>query len=195
MGVLLDRPWGANRGNPSGLSVLAQNVQGEQAGDVLPALQTIAVTTAVQIVNPLLPTLPLTVALPPQVGLEQRVFDLIASGYIKTTASGSITLKLYEGTLATGTLLKASSAQTQDSATAPFWIKGRFIYDSVSGKLTGTVQFLINNILDAEAVVTNVVTGLSDSNDPVATFTLTITSSGATGSTLTTINVQAFSAG
>lgn len=196
MGVVLDRPFGASPGNTTGLSTLALNTQGAQVQGVLPAKQTISSTAETLLVNPLIPTLTLVIGLPPQVGLEQRVFDLVASGYIKTATTTNITLNLYVGTaIVSGNLLKSSGTVAQNSATAPFFIRARLIYDSVSGLLCGAVEFYINKTIVAQATLTNFPTGISDTADPVETFCLSITSSGATSGNPTVINLQAFSAG
>jgi hypothetical protein len=65
----------------------------------------------------------------------------------------------------------------------------------VSGKLTGECKQSINNTLDPEAAFTNVPTGISNPSNPVAQFSLSITSSGAAAGTLTTIVVTKFSVG
>ena len=88
-----------------------------------------------------------------------------------------------------------SSTTTQNSATAPFWIHAKLLYDSVSGLLTGTVDFYINKVITASVTLSNFITGISDANDPVTSFSFSVTSSGAASGTPTTINVQAFTAG
>jgi hypothetical protein len=197
------RPYGPSPGNPSGLSTFTQNVAavGTQQG-VLPALQLVTSATEVVIINPLTSPLAaplaLNVPLPPKVGLEQMPFDLNGSGYIKTTATGNQTLKLYSGTsttVASNTLLASSGAIAQNTAIAPFWIIGKLIYDSVSSLLCGKVGFYLNKTLVADVTLSNFVTGVLDTNDPVVSFLLSLTSSGALTTAITTINVQAFTAG
>lgn len=197
--ALSDRPYGPDPGNPSGLSTESQNVQAAVNEGVLPALQLITSATEAKILNPLNSTLALSVPIPPNTQLEQAPFDVFISGYIKTTASGSIAIGLYADDLTTVTsgdlLHKTASAVTQNSATAPFWVHARLIYDSVSGELTGVCGGSINNVIDPEIALTNVQTGISNSGDPVLNLSLSITSSGALVSTPTTINVQKFTAG
>jgi hypothetical protein len=165
----------------------------------LPAVQAITVATESILVSPSNPAGALAVPLGPFTALEQTVFDVIASGYITTRAAGTIALGLYVGSSATvvaGNLLhKTAAAVTQNTATAPWWIHAMLIYDSVSGKLQGKCGGTINNVLDPEIANTNVPTGVSNTANPVATFSLSITSSGAAVGTPTTINVQKFSAG
>lgn len=201
--ALLDRPFGpVSRG--AAVPPVALNTQATSAGQqnpVLPLLQSIVSTAETQILSGPLPLVPLNCAVPPATQLEQTPFDVSASGYITTTASGTITLSLYSGistTIGSNTLLKASSAVTQNTATSPYWVRGKLIYDSVSGTLTGTVEFYINKVLVASATLTNFPTGinnLSPTGAAVVQFSLTITSSGAASGTPTTINVQKFSCG
>lgn len=196
---LAQRPYGPSPTNVSGQSVYSQNIQAALAEGVLPALQSIISATEAKILNPLNSALALSIPLPPKAGLEQIPFDVYISGYIKTTASGTVALGLYadnSATVTSGNLLhKTASATTQNTATAPFWFHAKLIYDSVSGKLTGQAGGSINNVIDPEIALTNVLTGISDSGDPVLNLSLSITSSGALTTAVTSINVQAFSAG
>lgn len=180
---------------------VALNTQATSAGQqnsILPLLQSIVATAETQILSGPVPQIPLSCALHPATQSEQVKFNFDASGYITTTASGNITLTLYSGvstTIGSNTLLKASTATAQASASAPWWIHGDLIYDSVSGLLCGTVGFYINKVLIASATLTNFPTGISNLSDPVAQFSMTITSSGAGAGTPTTINVANFSCG
>jgi hypothetical protein len=193
--ALLDRPYGPVTGNPSGLGVVAQNTLGATVAP-LPALQTFNTTTETVVVNPTNTTLALTVSIEPNTNLEQVPFDLNISGYITTGASMTVTAKLYSGTsttVASDTLLGSSGAITQNSSSAPFAISAKLIFDSVSGKLTGTVKFLLNNTLVAEAAISNVITGIKNSNTPVASFLASFTFSVANAANV--VNVQKFSVG
>lgn len=200
--ALSDRPYGpVSRG--TAVPPVALNTQATSAGQqnpTLAVLQSIVGTAETQILSGPLPLAPLSCAIPPATQLEQTQFKVYASGYIATTASGTITLSLYSGvstTIGSNTLLKASSAVTQNSATSPWWIEGTLIYDSVSGTLTGVVGFYINKVLVASATLANFPTGINNlnPNGPVVQFSLTIASSGAGSGTPTTINVQKFSCG
>jgi hypothetical protein len=93
------------------------------------------------------------------------------------------------------TSIATSGTVAQNSANAPFMLRVHLVYDSVSGKLGGFFKFLINNTLVAEGALSNVVTALTNTGNPVATFCLSFTSSGADGTHLTTINVARFSVG
>lgn len=194
--ALLERPFGPAAPAANVATMPAQNTQAQNLPNPLPATQSITSTAETLIVSPANPSVALSIAIPPSTALEQMPFDLNISGYIKTTNSTNITLTLYAGTaIVSGNLLKASTATAQNSGTAPFWVKGKLIYDSVSGKLAGTVGFYINGTLVAEATLANTVTGISNTNSPVVQFCLSITSSAASGGNPTTINVNAFSAG
>lgn len=199
-GAVSDRPFGPTT-RATSVPPFALNTQATangQQNSILPVLQTLAGTAEVQIASGQLPTAPISIAIPPATALEQTVFDLWWSGYITTTASGNITLKVYEGnstTIGSNTLLGSSGAIAQASETAPFWAHATLVYDSVSGKLDGKIEFFVNHTLVAAVAVSNTVTGVSNLGDPVAVFTLTATSSGATSGTLTTINTQKFSVG
>jgi hypothetical protein len=175
----------------------ALNVQGNQQA-TLPVVQSIITTAETVILSSV--GVALIAILDPNTNSEQSIIDIVASGYIKTTNSGTLVLGLYSGSSATvvsGSLLhKTASAVTQNTATAPFFLHAQVIYDSVSGKLQGKAGMVINNVIDPELALTNVITGISNlSAAGVLTFSLTITSSGAASGTPTTINVQKFSAG
>lgn len=193
---LSDRPFGPTSGAASVANQTGNNVSAALAGP-LPALQAVTAVAETLILNPENLAVALSIAIPPDKNLEQKVIDLFASGYIKTTAAGNVTLKLYAGTvIAAGSLLGSSGAIAQATATSPFYVKGRLIYDSVSGTLVGSVQFYVNKTLVAEATLSNFPTGISNlTAAAVAQFCLSITSSGAAAGTPTTINVQAFSIG
>lgn len=196
--ALSQRPFGPSPQAVSGQNVYSQNVQAALAQGVLPAKQSITVTTEVVLVNPLNTAQLLAVPLPPNIGLEQIPFDIVISGYVKTTAAGNVTIKLYSGTSATvgsDTALASTGAVAVTTTSCPFWLQVKGTYDSVSGKFQGQYNGNINNTVVAGTAITAVPTGISDANDPVMTFLASITSSGAGVATPTTINVQNFSAG
>ena len=205
MGVLWDRQYGPVSGAASVANQIPLNTQGNQPG-VLPALQVVTATSETLIVAPINPAVALSVTLGPDTQIEQTPFEVNISGYIKTTASGTVTLKLYEGTaIVSGNLLKSSGAVTQNAATAAFYIQAKLMFDSISGNLVGSVKFYINEGIVAETTLTNFVNGpFLNAGNPGAnpptvallpTFCFSITSSGAGSGTATTINVQKFSCG
>lgn len=204
------RPYGPNSGAASVANIIPLNQQATQTqtlSGILPLLFTVAATAETIVPSAPNAAVPLSIAVPPDTQIEQIPFDLWASGYLKTTASGTLTLKLYEGSSATigsNTLLGSSGAVTQNSATAAFWIHARLIFDSVSGTLAGDVEFYVNKTKVASVTLSNFPTGFLNQGNPSAnpptvaalpSFTLTLASSGADGTHLTTMNVQNFSCG
>ncbi len=193
-----DRPNGPVLAQTAPANQPGLNVQGGQAGP-LPATQSIVTTAETKLLSTQNTSVALSVALPPDTANEQTDLVLEVCGYIKTTNTGTIALGLYAdaGTSVTsGNLLhKTASAVTQNSASAPFSIRAVFRYDSVSGKLTGECKQSINNTVDPEIAFSNVPTGISNTSNPVAQFSLSITSSGAASGTPTTIVVTKFSVG
>lgn len=176
-----------------------------QPGNSLPAALAIAAVTEsilnnpVPTPNPLLPgvvTLPLTLVIPSNSILEKRIFEIAASGTITTLAASTVTMKMYsvpsailiagtQGTLGNDTQIATSGAVTQNTATVPFAMRATScVFDSTSGKLSGKVEFLINNTIVAAAAFTAIITGVNDGNDPVVGFLLTFTMSGGTGSVI-----------
>ncbi|MGA9668431.1 MAG: hypothetical protein WBQ94_04440 [Terracidiphilus sp.] len=194
---LWNRPNGPVSPAANSATATALNTQAAISGP-LPLAVSITSATEAKILTAL--GTALTVALQPDSEFEQTVFDICVSGYIKTTASGTIAIGVYadSGTTVTaGNLLhKTASATTQNTATAPFFIQGRLIYDSVSGKLTGKIGGMINNVIDPDIAISNVLTGISNTTvaGPVA-FSLSVTSSGALTTAITTVNIQRFSVG
>lgn len=195
---LFDRPNGPTLPAASSTNQTALNTQAAQAGP-LPAQLVLTSSTETVVPHPTNAAIPLIVQLPPDTANEQSLLVLEASGYIKTTSSTNITVKVYSGTSLTvgsDTQLGTSGAIAQNSATAPFVALLYLVYDSVSGKLHGWFKFLVNNNLVAEGALSNVVTGINNATIAgVANFLLSFTSSGAAGGTPTTINVQRFSVG
>ncbi len=195
--ALSDRPYGPTSGAASVANQTSMNAQAAEPGP-LPAVLTLVSSTETVVPSTGNAAVPLTIAIPPDTAMEQTVLDLFASGYIKTLALGTVTVKVYEGTsetVASDTLLGTSGAVTQNTATAPFFAHARLIYDSVSGLLCGDIEFYVNEVKVASATLSNFVTGLKNSNSPVATFLLSVASSGATSTYPTTVNVNKFSVG
>jgi hypothetical protein len=208
--ALSDRPYGPNSGAASVANQIPLNEQATQTqtlAGVLPVEFTLAADTETIVPSAPNAAVPLTIGVEPNTQIEQTVFDLFASGIVETTASGNITIKLYEGgseTIADNTLLGSSGAVAQASATASWWAHAQLIFNSVNGVLSGTIGFYVNKTIVAMVTLSNFPSGFLNQGDPSAnpptvanlpTFTLTFTSSGATGGTLTTVNVQKFSCG
>lgn len=208
--ALSDRPYGPTSGAASVANQIPLNQQATQTqtlAGLLPVLFTLAETAETIVPSAPNAAVPLSIAIPPDTQIEQTVFDLFASGYVKTTAAGNITIKVYEGsseTIASNTLLGSSGVIAQASATAAWFAHAQLIFDSVSGTLAGSVQFYVNKTLVAAVTLSNFPTGFLNQGNPSAnpptvanlpSFTLTVTSSGATAGTLTTVNVQKFTVG
>ncbi len=208
--ALSDRPYGPTSGAASVANQIPLNQQATQTqtlAGVLPVQFTLAAAT--ETIAPSAPNaaVPLAVQIPPDTQLEQTVFDLWASGVIATTASGNITIKLYEGvseTIANNTLLGSSGAIAQATATASWYAHATLIFNSVNGVLSGKIEFYVNKAIVAAVTLSNFPSGFLNQGNPSANpptvanlpgFTLTFTSSGATGGTLTTVNIQKFSVG
>lgn len=208
--ALSDRPFGPTTQAASVANQVPLNTQstsGQALAGVLPVLLSLVATAETIIPSNPNSAAPLLISVQPDTQLEQTVFDLFASGYAKTTASGTLTFKLYEGTsdtIGSNTLLGSSGAVTQNSATAAWWIHARLIFDSVSGTLAGDVEFYVNKTKVASVTLSNFPTGFLNQGNPSAnpptvsnlpSFVITVASSGAGGGTPTTVNVQKFSCG
>lgn len=194
---LWKRAFGPGNGAASVANQTPLNQQAALAGP-LPAKQLFVATAEAVILNPENLLTALIASIPPNTNEEQSLLDLVATGYIQTTSSSNITLKLYSGTSTTpgsNTLLGSSGALAQNTAIEPFALHAQVIYDSVSGKLRGQIEFLIAGVRVATVALSNVVTGLNNVNNPVANFLLSFQTSGAAPGTITTINVQNFSVG
>jgi hypothetical protein len=160
----------------------------------LPATIIGNVTTEQPILSPGSP-MPLTILIPPGTPLEQRTFEIQASGQLKTNAATNVTIKLYSGSSATlgSDVLVGSSGAVAQTGAVPWFLRGSAVYDSVSGKMTGILKFVVNNAITAEAPFTAILTGISNANalgQAVASFLLTATFSVA--SPLNFLTVQEF---
>lgn len=183
----------------------SSKLYGPSPASALPAPLAIAAATEtfvpnpVTAPNPLLPgvlLLPLLAIIPSGSILEKRVFELLFAGTITTGAASTVTAKIYgvpsaiiiagtSGTLGNDVALSTSGAITQNTTTAPFVVKGtNMIYDSTSGKMTGKIESQINGVLTAAAAFVTAVTGISNGNDPVYGFLMTLALSGALGSAI-----------
>jgi len=148
-------------GAPGSAGSLAINTAGA-ASPVLPATQVVTVNTETVILNPANTTVPLLASLPAGANYDGIPLKFRASGKVHTAGSYTVTLKLYEGTSLTvgsDTLLKTSGAITAFTGDSNWWIEAAFEYDSVSGLMNGTIQFMVNNTLVATAAFTNVPSG------------------------------------
>jgi hypothetical protein len=150
---------------PGAAGSVALNTSGAVALGPLPSLLTIATTAETVVTNPQLPTSALILPVPPGGPLEQERFEIYASGYVNCAASSTVAIKLYSGTSTTvgsDTLLGNSGALGAVLAKYPWFLSANMIFDSISGKLQGTIKFVANNVIVAEVAVSNVVTGVNN---------------------------------
>lgn len=145
----------------------------------LPATITNNLTTEQVVNNPALPpNNPLLVQIPSQSILDGKKFSIVASGSLNVAAAENVTIKMYSGTSETvgsDTLLATSTAEAFAGAASGPWIMTcDAAYDTITGKLGGTCKFLMANQLVAEAVFSNVITGIAESSNPILSFLLSV---------------------
>lgn len=195
---LWDRPFGPPI--PNAASVAGQSAINQQASVVagpLPVTQTFATNNETLILAANSPTAGLTCAIHPDTKLEQTLFNVIASGYIKTTGAANVTISLYSGPNATANTLGGaaqigSGTAAQNATTAAWFLKSELIYDSVTQTLVGSVKFYINRTLIAETTLKNFPSAVINTGNPVAQFYLSVQTNTASA---TTVVVQKFSCG
>ena len=165
-------------GNPPVPGLIPLNTSAAGALGPLPTTFVLATGTETVVPNPQATSIPLMVQIPSGSPLEGQKFEVYASGVLNCGASSTVNIKLYSGTSPTvgnDTLLGASGALTAFSGKANWYMNAPLIFDSVSGKLTGTIKFVANNVIVAEVAISNVITGVKNSNNPVASFLLSVT--------------------
>lgn len=175
--------------------VIPANTQGGVVAP-LPLTQSIATTGETVILNPSILSQALVLAIPANSPLEQKEFELQLSGYLTTTQSATATLGMRIGTsttAASNTAMATSGASAAiATTTVPFVFRARLIFDSVSGKLTGTVSGIIGATIVTAAAITGAPIApspaINNVNNPVLNFVPTVTFSAA--STANTIHVQ-----
>jgi hypothetical protein len=181
-------------GVPGAAGLLAINTSGAGAA-VLPAVQTVASSTAeTMILNPAILSTVLLASIPSNSPLDGKAFDLVASGLLNNGTSSTVNLKLYSGTSTTpgsNTALGASGAVSAFAGKSNWQIRAKLLYDTTSGKLTGTVLFSINNVLVAETAITNIITGIANSSTGAAVLNFSLSVTFGTGGTQV-ITVNAF---
>jgi hypothetical protein len=180
-------------GAPGSAGLLAQNTAGGAAA-VLPATQTVLNTTETVILNPSLAsaTQALILSIPSGSALDGKNFEVVASGLLNNGTSSTVNIKLYSGTSTTvgsDTALGASGAVTAFAGKSNWTLKANLIFDTTSGKLTGSIKFSINNVFVAETALSAIVTGIanSSSGQPVLNFVLSVTFASA-GTQVITVN-------
>jgi hypothetical protein len=190
-----DPEFGPLTGAAQSAQMTTLNAQ-QQGNAVLPTSFSVTSSTEAVIPNPQNLTAALLVPLPPNLpGVEKTPMDFIASGELKTLASGTIDLKIYSGistTVGSDTKIADSGAVTQNTATAAFEFHVHFVLDSTPGTIGGWFEGFINNTLIARTALSSVLSGLSNAANPVINLLMSLTSSGATSGNPTTITLQKF---
>lgn len=185
--------------------VVPANTQGGNVAP-LPAKQSVTGTSETVIVNPAITLQALILSIPPNSPLEQKEFAIDMSGYVTTTQSSTFTLGIRIGTsttAASNTAMATSGASGSiATTTVPFRFKATCVFDSVSGKITGSVSGVLGGTLVTSAVLTSAPITPTPviNNTPaspgttggaaVISFVPTVTF--ATGATANVINVQEF---
>lgn len=111
---------------------------------------------------------------------KNRPFLVRAWGRVTGGGTANFTVKLYWGvsnTIASNTIIEASTARAVNSASHSFLIEVEVVWDETSDKIQGIGRSVVANIADAYAVIDNI-----PSADPELTtdygFTVTGTFSG-----------------
>lgn len=163
---------------PGSAGSIALNTPGAGAApNGLPVTQSITSTSDAMIETPGLTNVPLAVSIPPNSPLEGKPFELNWSGVIENAQSSTFTFKLWGATAAlsntpaSNTALGSSGAISAFTGKTNWYAAAKLIFDSISGKLTGKVEFFCNNTLVAAVAVSNVITGINNipSTTPPAT--------------------------
>jgi len=165
---------------------VAINVQGANNAS-LPAKQSFTTTAETAFTDPAVAnSIPLAVAIPPGGPCEQEIFSIVFSGYVTTAQSGTVIFKLRFGdsaTVASNTLLVTTATSgTIATATVPFAVEVKLVYDSVSGDLDIlSASQAINGVITAPTIAAGPFSkSISNTANPVAVFTLTATFNTAT---------------
>jgi hypothetical protein len=142
------------------------------------------------------PLAPVTVAAPGKLAIEQKRFTVRASGNLLTgtTSTAKATLLMAAAipatplTAANWTVVGAGTARSVASVWSPWLIESELQFESTGGTMQGTFRQLLNNLFDASAAISNVLTGINGTNqvqtqggspiaqqDPVIYFAVAIT--------------------
>lgn len=179
---------------------VAINTQGANNAS-LPCLQAFTGTSETQFVDQAVggtaSTLPLAVALPPGGPCEQEQFTVVASGYVQTKQSSTVVIKLYVGdssTIGSNQGIVTTTSVTLATTTSPFLIKADLVYDSVSGKVDVlSVAAVLKGTVNTSIIATTPYSlSISNTGNPVITFTLTATFGTGSAGTPNYINLKDF---
>jgi hypothetical protein len=123
--------------------------------------------------------------LPSNGEFKNRPFLVRAWGRVTGGGTTNFTVKLYFGTsntIASNTIVEASTARAVDSANHNWIIEIWVVWDEVSDKIQGVGRSVVANLADAVAVIDNVPGSVDPSDNTERAFTVTGTfSSGFAG--------------
>jgi hypothetical protein len=121
------------------------------------------------------PILPAAIGIPGKLTLEGKRFTVRAEGNLNTVGAytckasllGALVMPASPLVAANWTLLGSGTARAIATTWANWWIQANCIFDSQSGILSGAFQQMVNNLYDADAPLSNTITGINGSNQPV----------------------------
>lgn len=126
--------------------------------------------------------------------LEQKRFEVRASGYCKTNGAYTVTPVLYAALVApTGaaslvpanwTAIATGTATAVSTTSAGWILQAEMLFDSVSGKLQGMFEQNVNNSYVSRAALSAALTGVNGATEPVLTFAVGLTFNTADASNL-----------
>jgi hypothetical protein len=194
------RLYTAGQAGATQAGFIAQNTQGASIAKAsLPALQVFTGTSETQFTDPgLNNAYPLALAIPPGGPCEQEPFSVVLSGYVKAGQATTIVFKFYQNNSATigsnHLMVTTASVSLGAAGTFPFSGEFKLIYDSVSGKIdVQSVSFVIDGVITAPTIATMPLSeSISNTANPVLTFTLTGTFGTGSSGTPNTINLKDF---
>lgn len=182
------------------MPVIAQNNQQVSA---IPAFTPAAVTTSqifTQSLNGVVSaTVPFQVNVPGSLIFNKKYFGIQANGSVTTAGAYTALPTLFAGaagaacsvTPGSNTIIKAGTARSVSTTTAPWMFRAEFYYDSTSGLLHGQSEIATNLLYDVWATNTNAISGLTSSTaEPLVQFCIGITF--GTGNIANTATLGAF---
>lgn len=153
-----------------------------------PAANLIGNTTSAQIfqtlVNGAASGIAVQLPVPGTGRLDGLEFIARAAGYVTTGTTTNVTVTIYAGTSITpgsNTILLASTARAVNTASAPWRIEAKMQMSNFGlatvnpGICQGTVEVEINNLFDAPAPFTNVISTISTQTEPVFNIVVGVT--------------------
>jgi hypothetical protein len=154
---------------PGAAGSIALNTPGAGATpNALPITQSITSASDAMIETPGLTGVPLAVSIPPNSPLEGKPFELTFSGVIENAQSSTFTVKVWglktalSNTPASNTALGSSGAISAFTGKTNWYATAKMLLDSISGTLTGKLEFFVNNSLVAAVALSTVITGINN---------------------------------